>query len=575
MTFIKKINNDLVKKIAAGEVIERPESIIKELVENSIDAKSKKIDIYIQKGGLSSIIIKDDGIGINKNEIDIAFKSHTSSKINSINDLDSICTLGFRGEALSSIASVSHISISTSSDGTISSNADLIDGKISKISSGARTRGTTISVNNLFHSFPARKKFLKSPEIELARITKVLKKFFLAYPDIEFNYFSEKKHIYALKPKSMINRIIDVFGSQYNDKLLDVNSEKGHYIVEGYISNLDVLKKRAGDQYLFINNRPIKSKMIHNSIISSYSSLIQRGEYPFYSINIKASPSLYDINVHPMKKEILFKEEWKVTQIIKESIKQSIASIPASLPNYNFKPYNQEIQRTEKINFDDSNLSQMTIDTVMTTGISKNIDEKIDDILKREKIIEIDDLWQIDNKYIITKLIDGVVIIDQHVAHERILYESAIKALETKEVDSQAVLFPKTVEFAADDYDILIKLLPYINKIGFKLREFGDRTIIIEGVPVYIKNDDEVSIINEIISKYDTYGNDELEIHDKLAANYSCKAAIKAGDHLEDNEMKYLVNKLFQTQNPYYCPHGRPIIVNLSTEDLDKRFERI
>ena len=219
--------------------------------------------------------------------------------------------------------------------------------------------------------------------------------------------------------------------------------------------------------------------MIHNSIISSYSSLIQRGEYPFYSINIKASPSLYDINVHPMKKEILFKEEWKVTQIIKESIKQSIASIPASLPNYNFKPYNQEIQRTEKINFDGSNLSQMSIDTVMTTGISKNIDEKIDDILKREKSIEIDDLWQIDNKYIITKLIDGVVIIDQHVAHERILYESAIKALETKEVESQAVLFPKTVEFAADDYDILIKLLPYINKIGFKLREFGDRTIII------------------------------------------------------------------------------------------------
>tara|TARA_S200000501_G_scaffold110960_1_gene104364 strand:+ start:61850 stop:63577 length:1728 start_codon:yes stop_codon:yes gene_type:complete len=575
MTFIKKINNDLVKKIAAGEVIERPESIIKELVENSIDAKSKKIDIYIKEGGISSIIIKDDGIGIDENEIDIAFKSHTTSKINSIKDLDSIYTLGFRGEALSSIASVSHISISTSSDGTLSSNADLIDGEISKISSGARTRGTTISVNNLFNSFPARKKFLKSPETELARITKVLKKFFLAYPDIEFNYFSEKKLIYALKPTSMINRIIDIFGSQYKDKLLDVNSEKGHYIVEGYIANLDILKKRPGDQYLFINNRPIKSKMVHNSIISSYSSLIQRGEYPFFSINIKTSPSFYDINVHPMKKEILFKEEWKVNQIIKESIKQSIASIPASLPNYNFKPYNQEIQTTERINFKDSNLSQMSIDSVITSGISKDIDEKIDDILKREKSIEIDDLWQIDNKYIITKLIDGVVIIDQHVAHERILYESAIKALETKEVDSQAVLFPKTVEFAADDYDILIKLLPYINKIGFKLREFGDRTIIIEGVPVYIKNDDEVSIINEIISKYDTYGNDELEIHDKLAANYSCKAAIKAGDHLEDNEMKYLVNKLFQTQNPYYCPHGRPIIVNLSTEDLDKRFERI
>ena len=575
MSFIKKINNDLVKKIAAGEVIERPESIVKELVENSIDAKSKKIDIYIQKGGIASITIKDDGIGINKDELEIAFKSHTTSKINSINDLDSINTLGFRGEALSSIAAVSHISISSSTDGLISSNADLIDGKVIKVSSGARTRGTTISINNLFNSFPARKKFLKSPDAELARITKVLKKFFLSYPNIEFNYFSENKPIYSLKPTSMINRVINIFGSQYKDKLLEVNLKKGDYVVEGYISNLDNLKKRPGDQYLFINNRPIKSRMVQNSIISSFSSLIQRGEYPFYCLNIKAAPNLYDINVHPMKKEILFKEEWKINQFIKEAIKESISFIPSSLPNYNFKPYNQEIQTTENINFEDSNLSQMTIDTVMTSGVGKDIDEKINDILKQEKSIEIDDLWQIDNKYIITKLIDGVVIIDQHVAHERILYESAIKALETKNVESQAVLFPKTAEFAADEYDILIKLLPYINKIGFKLREFGDRTIIIEGVPAYIKNDDEVSIINEIISKYDTYGIDELEIHDKLAANYSCKAAIKAGDHLEENEMKHLVNKLFQTENPYYCPHGRPIIVNLSTEDLDKRFERI
>ena len=304
----------------------------------------------------------------------------------------------------------------------------------------------------------------------------------------------------------MINRIINIFGSQYKDKLLKVNLKKETILSKAIYQILMYLKKRAGDQYLFINNRPIKSKMIHNSIISSFSSLIQRGEYPFYSINIKASPSLYDINVHPMKKEILFKEEWKVNQFIKEAIKESISFIPSSLPNYNFKPYNQEIQRTENINFDDSNLSQMTIDTVMTSGISKNIDEKIDDILKREKSIEIDDLWQIDNKYIITKLIDGVVIIDQHVAHERILYESAIKALETKKLNLKLFYFPKTVEFAADEYDILIKLLPYINKIGFKLREFGDRTIIIEGVPAYIKNDDEVSIINEIISKYDTYG---------------------------------------------------------------------
>ena len=341
------------------------------------------------------------------------------------------------------------------------------------------------------------------------------------------------------------------------------------------LANLDIIKKNPGDQFLFINNRSIKSKMVQSTILRSFSSLIQRGEYPFYSINIITSPNLYDINVHPSKKEVLFKEEWKVNQLIKDAVKTSISNIPSTLPNYNFNPYQKEVQLTEEIPFDANNMGELTLDRVITPQPNDRIDDKIDNILNRKKDIEIDDLWQIDNKYIITKLIDGVVIIDQHVAHERILYDSAIKGLQETKSESQSVLFPKTIDFSADEYDILIKLLPYINKIGFKLREFGERTIIIEGVPTYMKNDDEVSIINEIISNHESYGNDDLEIHDKLSANYSCKAAIKAGDPLDDNEMKHLVNKLFQSENPYFCPHGRPIIVNLSTEDLDKRFERI
>ena len=575
MTYIKEINKNLIKKIAAGEVIERPESIIKELVENSIDANASKIEIIIEKGGIDSIIVKDNGIGIQKDEIAIAFKRHTTSKISSIEDLDNINTLGFRGEALSSISTVSHVSISTSSDGVESFNADIIDGSMSKISSGARGKGTTIKINKIFNSFPARKKFLKSPDTEQIRITKLLKNFFLSYPMIEFNYTSSGKNIYSLKPKKINERILDIFGEQYKGKLIKVESIKGKYQVEGVVANLDITKKTPGDQFLFINNRPIKSKMVQGTILRSFSSLIQRGEYPFYSINIIATPDLYDINVHPSKKEVLFKEEWKVNQLIKDAIKGCMSNIPSALPNYNFNPYQKEVQLTEEIPYDVNSMSELSIDTIITPEIDNKIDDKINNILNRKKEIKIDDLWQIDNKYIITKLIDGVVIIDQHVAHERILYDSAIKGLQESRSDSQAVLFPKTMEFSADEYDVLMKLLPYIDRIGFKLREFGDRTVIIEGAPTYMKNDDEISIINEIISQYDTYGKEDLEIHDKLSANYSCKAAIKAGDPLDDNEMKHLVNKLFQSENPYFCPHGRPIIVNLSTEDLDKRFERI
>ena len=575
MSYIKAINKDLIKKIAAGEVIERPESIIKELVENSIDAESSKIEIIIKEGGIDSIIVKDDGIGINKDEIDVAFKRYTSSKISSINDLDNINTLGFRGEALSSIAAVSHVSISTSYDGIESFNAELIDGKISKISSNAREKGTTIKVKKIFHSFPARKKFLKSASSEQIRITKLLKKFFLAYPEIEFIYSNESKNIYTLRSKDLSERITDIYGSNYGNKLLPISREKGKYHLSGYLGNLDLIKKRLGDQFLFINRRPIQSKIIQNTILRSFSSLLQRGEYPFYIINLNTSSELYDINVHPSKKEILFKEEWKVNQLIKDAIKSSLSNITLSLPNFNLNPYEEKIELTEELPYKKNQLSDITIDAVISPSSNKKIDDKIDNILKRENNkIKIDDLWQIDNKYIITKLKDGVVIIDQHVAHERILYDSAIKGLQDSTAESQTALFPKTLELSADEYDILITLLPYVNKIGFKLREFGENTLIIEGVPVYMKNNDEISIINDIISQYESYGKDDLEIHDKISANYACKAAIKAGDPLEDNEMKHLVNKLFQSENPYYCPHGRPIIVNLSTEDLDKRFER-
>jgi len=575
MSYIKVINKSLIRKIAAGEVVERPESIIKELVENSIDAKSSKIEIIIERGGIDSIIVKDDGIGINKDEIELAFKRHTSSKISTIDDLEKIQTLGFRGEALSSIATVSHVSISTSSDGIESFNTEFVDGEILKISSSARERGTTIIIKKIFDSFPARKKFLKSPDTEKTRITKLLKKFFLAYPEIEFIYSTSSKNIYTLKAKEITKRIVDIFGSNYQNKLLPIAIKKGKYNIFGYIGNLDLIKKKSGDQFLFVNKRPIQSKMIQNTVLRSFSSLLQRGEYPFSLINLHTDPELYDINIHPSKKEILFKEEWKVNLLIKDAIKSSLLNISSSLPNFTLNPYQEKVELTETLPYENNQLSHMTIDMIISPSSDKKINDKIENILAQENDkIEIDDLWQIDNKYILTRLKDGVIIIDQHVAHERILYDSAIRGLQESAAESQTVLFPKTVELSADDYDILIMLFPYVNKIGFKLREFGDNTIIIEGVPVYMKNNDEISIINDIISQYGDYGRDELEIHDKISANYACKAAIKAGDALKRNEMKHLVNKLFQSDNPYFCPHGRPIIVNLSTEDLDKRFER-
>ena len=570
---INIISSDIINKIAAGEVIERPSSIVKELIENSIDAGSTEIHISIDKGGIESIIVKDNGCGIESEQIDLAFTKHATSKISKISDLDAISTLGFRGEALTSIAHVSHTSICTASNDNQAYETTIKEGQIGKIKIAARPRGTTIIVKKLFDNFPARKKFIKTPESEQIAITRVMKNFFLSYPEIAFTYSNRNKKIYQLSKNTLIGRILDIFGSNYKSPLIRVSNERKGYSVDGYIGNLDLIKKRTGEQFLFVNNRHVDSKMINHTIYRSYSSLIQRGEYPFFVLNINLSPSLYDINVHPSKKEIRFKEEWRVNQFIKDTIKKALSNSLDVIPSYTFTSNEKKVDLSENLNLPEKQLSYIDTDSLLK---SNAINEQIDDILNEgnKAEFEIDSIWQIENKYLITKLNDGIVIIDQHVAHERILYDAAIKGLQNMDVESQTALFPKSLHLPNDDYQILIELLPYINKIGFKLREFGENTVIIEGVPTYMKNDDEISIINDIISGYETYGKEDLEIQDKIAANYSCKAAVKAGDALKENEMKHLVNKLFQSENPYFCPHGRPIIVSLTTDELDIRFER-
>ena len=575
---IKIIDSDLIEKIAAGEIIERPSSIIKELVENSIDARSKSIEINIDKGGINLIIVKDDGDGIEKDQIELAFKRHATSKISTVNDLDNILTLGFRGEALPSIASVSHVFIKTAAEDSGANEFLIQAGDCGKIKPSSRNKGTSITVRKLFENLPARKKFLKSSESEQISITKILKQYFLSYPNISFKYSNSKKTIFNLSKKNLKDRILDIFGSSYSPQLIKVNNRKEDYAISGYLGSIDLARKRIGEQYLFVNGRFILNRMINHSIYRSYSSLLDRGEYPFFVLNLKLNPSLFDINVHPSKREIRFKDEWKINQFIKDSINKSLKNVLKTTPTFNFNIPPRRLESSQGLGLEYDKISYQNTDDMLIKEKTNLINNKIDKILledEKNKKLNIDEVWQVHNKYLITKLNDGIVIIDQHVAHERILYDLAIDGLNNNQTESQTVLFPKTLDFRGEEYDILIKLLPYLNKIGFKIREFGENKIIIEGVPVYMKNDDEVALIKGIIDKYDTYGENETEFYDKLAANYSCKAAIKAGENLENTEIKHLINKLFQSPNPYFCPHGRPIIVNLTIDELDKRFERI
>jgi len=586
MNKIKILSSNLVDQIAAGEVIERPASVVKELIDNSIDANATKIEIIITDGGKTSILIVDNGDGMSKDDLELSFKRHATSKIISQSDLDNIKTMGFRGEALPSIASVSLVNIKTNTDERNNGYEYKIRGGTKQsLEAVSRTKGTSISIKNLFYNTPARKKFLKAHNTEYKQITKVIRTFLLSNPQISFKYTHNSKIIYNLVSQSIESRLKSIYGDNITDSLIKIEKSSKNIKVNGYIGNLNLVKKRPSDQYLFINDRHIKDRLISSSINKAYLNLIDRGEFPFYVLNIYVDPKTVDFNVHPSKKEIRFENEWKIYQFLKDVVIDSLSSIKETIPNYNTiksSPFHynsnnlfSNLSKTSDIEAKPMNIDQI-LDT--TTNIEEEkIKRNFNTMFEKEQENVFNgsgDIWQIAKKYLFTEISDGIVIIDQHVAHERVLYEEALDALEGEGLSSQTVLFPETIKFLPDEYDSFLNILKYFEKIGFKVREFGENTILVEGLPSSIPLGSEDNLLKNILDEYITFKDNDISFMHNIAATYACKGAIKAGDKLEKEEMSSLINKLFSTNNPYYCPHGRPVIIRMSEFELDKRFER-
>ena len=559
-----KLNDKLINQIAAGEVVDNPASVIKELIENSIDAKSKNIKIFIKDGGKKSILILDDGQGMHKEDLLNAFERFATSKIESEEDLENINTLGFRGEALPSISSVSKITIKSKNDSSDGHLLEIDGGKITDSKPDSITKGTSIHVKNLFFNVPARLKFLKKETTEYQKILVLFKVFALSNPEISFSLFNEKKEIYNLPSSNLKSRIINIYGIDYKDSLIEVDFIQDEFKVSGYIGNLSLVKKRRGNQFTFINGRYILNTLINQTVYNSYDSLISRGEFPFFLLNFSLNNSFIDINVHPKKTEIKFKNELQIQHIVKKSVVKSLKNKIEVIPNlYTPKEnYNSQIIDLpfNELNKNTNNVSKETVDKMFVdNNLSLSNDMKV---------------WQIHNKYILTEISSGLIVIDQHVAHERILYEMAKKSLDGKGLNSQKLMFPITINYTPEDFNSLLDILPYLNKIGFDIREFGNNSVIIEGSPPELTNGKEKDVIDDILDNFIEHKQLNSSFIDYMAATYSCKAAIKAGDKLDESECVNLIDKLFSTKHPYYCPHGRPIIINLSINDLDKRFER-
>ena len=581
---IQTLSTDLRNKISAGEVVERPASVVKELLENSLDASALEISVVVEKGGQQLIQVRDNGQGISSNDLPKAVERYSTSKIRTIDDLFQINTFGFRGEALASIASVSEFEIVSSQEDQEGAVITIQNGECSPITPSPMVTGTQITIRNLFYNTPARRKFLKSPRIELRQIIKSLKQAALSHPEVNFKLIADNKEILNVTSESLQERIASLFDPTYQENLLPVHLEKSEYSFSGYIGNLNLIRSRPEDQFIYLNRRFIKNRLLNSAVYSGYKSLTKRGEFPFFVLNLIIPPDQIDVNVHPMKTEVRFKDEWRIYHILKSGINDALSDILETVPY--FGKFNPDIngaenriampqesiieQKSFSFPQGDQDKDQSHLQIERAKSYASDL------AVRKEKTnnIDVENIWQVHKKYVVSEITSGLVIIDQHVAHERILFEEAMNSFEERNSSSQSLLFPEMIDFSPDEYSVLLDILPFLEKMGFRMREKEKYKIELEAIPSEMVWGSERSVVKDIIDNYLSHQKEYSSMQENLAASYSCHGAVKAGDALTKEEMRELVNRLFATKHPYYCPHGRPIIVQLSLNELDKRFER-
>lgn len=581
----------IASKIAAGEVIQRPASAVKELIENSIDAGAKNITVVIKESGKKLIQVIDDGSGMSAEDAAVSFQRHATSKISSLDDLENIRTLGFRGEALASIAAISHVEMNTRREGEDVGTKVTVEGGIKlQISETSTAVGTNILVKNLFYNTPARRKFLKSDQTEFKHIFDVIQRVALAHPELAISFISDDETILKLRPSTGIERVREIFGDKLSETLFEFKEESEVISVSGFLGMPDFARKGKMEQYLFLNGRPIVSRSINHAVFQGYENLLEKGSFPFFILFLNINPRKVDVNVHPSKMEVKFDDESMIYRYVLHAVRKALSAhdlVPVAT------------MRDERISTTDSDMRLKTMPTISSQRVASweklfqkeasdemiltpNVKQQISNIEHPNSNVEhltpnAHDLplWQIHNKYILVPTDEGVMIVDQHAAHERVLYERAVIRFNETNTQSQQLLFPQTVEMTAGDAALVHQLQPLLEGLGFSLKIFGKTTVIVDGVPIDVKPGQEKTILQDVL---DLFKEDEqkikLEPRERLVKSYSCKAAVKAGDPLSDAEMRSLLDQLFATEIPYVCPHGRPVMIKLSLSELDKRFGR-
>ncbi|UKJ08302.1 DNA mismatch repair endonuclease MutL [Solitalea lacus] len=614
---IQLLPDSVANQIAAGEVVQRPASAVKELIENSIDAGASTIKLIVKDAGKALLQVIDDGCGMSATDSRMAFERHATSKIRKAEDLFSIRTMGFRGEALASIAAVAQVELKTRRHEDEVGTQLLIEGSEIKLQEACScSAGTSFSAKNLFFNIPARRNFLKSNPVEMRHIIDEFQRIALANPNVFFSLHHDGQEVFHLPKGTLKQRIVHIFGNSYNERLVPLEEQTDIISIKGFIGKPEYSKKTRGEQFFFVNNRFIKDAYLNHAITTAYEELLPADSFPFYVLFINIDPIHIDINVHPTKTEIKFDNEKVIYAIIRSAVRRSLGQynispaidfdaaptstalrdfvpstaavrMPTITVNPEFNPFEQQNGRSGGSSFRQPT-SQPAINVGNWEQLYKIVreDEDKKDVHthplfdlpapKEEspkfKLNE-NQSFQIHNRYIISPIKSGFIVIDQQAAHERILYERYLNSLETHKGSSQQSLFPQTLELSPSDFELLKEMMNEVKALGFDIREFGRNSVVVDGVPSDVASGNEARLLENLLESFKQNATIlKVDKRDNLARSLARTAAIKSGTALSKEEMSLLIDELFACQMPKVAVSGKPTFITIGLEELVKRF---
>ncbi|WMI67799.1 DNA mismatch repair endonuclease MutL [Mangrovimonas sp. YM274] len=618
---IQLLPDHVANQIAAGEVVQRPASVVKELLENAIDANATQVKLIIKEAGKTLIQVIDNGKGMSPTDARLSFERHATSKIRAAEDLFSLHTKGFRGEALASIAAIAHVELKTRQPQEELGTQITIEGsEITAQEVVVTPEGTSVAVKHLFFNIPARRNFLKSNAVELRHIIDEFQRVALAHPDITFMMYHNGSETFNLPSSNYRQRVVNIFGNKTNEKLVPVNEVTEVLKISGFVGKPEFAKKNRNEQFFFVNDRFIKSAYLNHAINSAFEGLIKDGAHPSYFLNLDVDPKTIDINIHPTKTEIKFDDEHTLYAIIRSSVKHSLgqfniapvldfdldtnldtpydyknktASTPTIEVDRNFNPFAEELapRRSSSSRGNGSAMSYKkdagasweslyvgleskgTRDENDFSEVEFESEETTEPLFQEQEVGATQNTYQVHNKYIVSTIKSGMLVIDQHRAHQRILYENLLKSMTVREAVSQQLLFPLELHFSSNEIPILESLKEDLESTGFVFSQFGEDLVEITGVPINVPESEVSIILEQLISDVEQEVPDSsFSATDLLAKSIAKSLAIKTGQSLTKLEQEHMVNSLFACKEPSVSPTNRPTFITMSVDDLDKKF---